>query len=58
MELSEYLRILRKRWWIIALVTLAASLGTSVKIVAEGPDAGEAVGALAKLVEDRFGEGG
>ena len=43
---------------IIALVTLAASLGTSVKIVAEGPDAGEAVGALAKLVEDRFGEGG
>ena len=43
---------------IIALVTLAASLGTSVKIVAEGPDASEAVGALAKLVEDRFGEGG
>jgi phosphotransferase system HPr-like phosphotransfer protein len=29
-----------------------------VKIVAEGPDAEEAVGALAKLVEDRFGEGG
>ena len=43
---------------IIALVTLAASLGTSVKIVAEGPDAEEAVSALAKLVEDRFGEGG
>lgn len=43
---------------IIALVTLAASLGTSVKIVAEGPDAADAVGALAKLVEDRFGEGG
>jgi phosphocarrier protein HPr len=43
---------------IIALVTLAASLGTSVKIVAEGPDAVDAVGALAKLVEDRFGEGG
>jgi len=42
---------------IIALVTLAASLGTSVKIVAEGPDAEDAVGALAKLVEDRFGEG-
>jgi len=42
---------------IIALVTLAASLGTSVKIVAEGPDAADAVGALAKLVEDRFGEG-
>ena len=42
---------------IIALVTLAASLGTKVKIVAEGPDAADAVGALAKLVEDRFGEG-
>jgi phosphocarrier protein len=42
---------------IIALVTLAASLGTSVKIVAEGPDAEAAVGALSKLVEDRFGEG-
>ena len=43
---------------IIALVTLAASLGTSVKIIAEGPDAAEAVSALAKLVDDRFGEGG
>ncbi len=42
---------------IIALVTLAASLGTSVRIVAEGPDAEDAVGALASLVEDRFGEG-
>ena len=43
---------------IIALVTLAASLGTAVRIVAEGPDAEDAVGALARLVEDRFGEGG
>lgn len=42
---------------IIALVTLAASLGTQVKIVADGPDAPEAVGALVALVEDRFGEG-
>lgn len=42
---------------IIALVTLAASIGTQVKIVAEGPDAADAVGALAGLVEDRFGEG-
>jgi phosphocarrier protein HPr len=42
---------------IIALVTLAASLGTKVKIVAEGSDAVDAVGALAQLVEDRFGEG-
>ena len=42
---------------IIALVTLAASLGTQVKIVADGPDATEAVGALVALLEDRFGEG-
>ncbi len=42
---------------IIALVTLAASLGTQIKIVADGPDASEAVGALVALVEDRFGEG-
>jgi phosphocarrier protein len=42
---------------IIALVTLAASLGTQVKVVADGPDATEAVGALVALVEDRFGEG-
>ena len=42
---------------IIALVTLAASLGTKVTIVADGPDASEAVGALVALVEDRFGEG-
>ncbi len=42
---------------IIALVTLAASLGTTLKIVAEGPDAEDAIGALGRLVEDRFGEG-
>jgi phosphocarrier protein len=41
---------------IIALVTLAASLGTSIRIVAEGADAIDAVGALARLVQDRFGE--
>jgi len=29
MELSEYLRILRKRWWIIALVTLATAAAAS-----------------------------
>jgi phosphocarrier protein len=43
---------------IIALVTLAASIGTQIRIVAEGPDAEDAVSALAALVEDRFGEGG
>ncbi len=41
---------------VIALVTLAATKGTSVRIVAEGPDAEQAVAALAELIEDGFGE--
>jgi phosphocarrier protein len=41
---------------IIALVSLAACKGSSVRIVAEGPDAGEAVSALARLVQSGFGE--
>jgi phosphocarrier protein HPr len=41
---------------IIALVTLAAPKGTMVRVVADGPDADEALEALVELVEDRFGE--
>jgi phosphocarrier protein len=41
---------------IIALVSLAASQGTLVRIVAEGPDADEALTALAGLVKSCFGE--
>jgi phosphocarrier protein len=41
---------------IIALVTLAASRGTSVRIVAEGPDAGDAISALSNLIKEGFGE--
>ena len=41
---------------IIAIVTLAAAKGTTVRIVAEGPDASEAVAALEVLVADGFGE--
>lgn len=41
---------------IIALVTLAAPKGTSVRIIADGVDADDAVGALVDLVEGRFGE--
>jgi phosphocarrier protein len=41
---------------IIALVTLAASKGTPVRVTAEGPDAREAVDALVALINDRFGE--
>jgi phosphocarrier protein HPr len=42
---------------IIALVTLAAPAGTSVRVSADGVDADEAVAALAQLIRDRFGEG-
>jgi phosphocarrier protein len=42
---------------IIALVTLAAPVGTSVRVSADGIDADEAVAALAQLISDRFGEG-
>jgi phosphocarrier protein len=41
---------------IIALVTLAASRGTSVRIVAEGRDAPAAVSALSGLIKEGFGE--
>lgn len=41
---------------IIALVTLAAAKGTSLRIVAEGPDAEKAVSALEALVAEGFGE--
>ena len=41
---------------IIAIVTLAAAKGTTVQIVAEGPDAEEAVSALQALIADGFGE--
>ncbi len=42
---------------IIAIVTLAASRGSSVKIRAKGPDAEQAVDALAGLINEGFGEG-
>jgi phosphocarrier protein len=41
---------------IIALVTLAATKGTSVRVSASGPDAQAAVDALCALIQDRFGE--
>jgi len=41
---------------IISLVTLAAPLGTRLRIVAEGSDAEAAVAALAQLVQEKFGE--
>ncbi|MCE9583202.1 MAG: HPr family phosphocarrier protein [Planctomycetes bacterium] len=40
---------------IIELLTLAAAHGTELRIKAEGPDAAEAVDAIQKLIDGRFG---
>jgi phosphocarrier protein HPr len=42
---------------IMGLLTLVAALGVTIGIEAEGPDAAEAVAALAALVDNGFGEG-
>ena len=42
---------------IMGVMMLAAGQGTSVLIEAEGADADQAIGALTKLIADRFGEG-
>jgi phosphocarrier protein len=41
---------------ILGILLLAASQGTFVEVTAEGPDEGEAIDALAALVESGFGE--
>jgi len=41
---------------IMSVMRLAATKGTVLRIVADGEDAEQAVEALAKLVEDGFGE--
>jgi len=41
---------------IMGLMMLAASPGCSIRVTATGPDAHEAVNALADLIADRFGE--
>lgn len=41
---------------IMGLMMLAAAPGCSIEVSASGPDAGEAVAALAALVEGGFGE--
>jgi phosphocarrier protein len=41
---------------IMGLMMLAAGPGTSVTVSASGPDANEAMSALANLVESKFGE--
>lgn len=42
---------------IMGLMMLAAAIGTSVTVQAQGPEASQAVEALAALLADRFGEG-
>lgn len=42
---------------IMGLMMLAAAIGTSITVRATGPEAAEAVEAVAALVADRFGEG-
>jgi phosphocarrier protein len=42
---------------IMGVMMLAAGQGSSVRIEAEGADAEQAIGALAKLIADKFGEG-
>ena len=41
---------------IMQMMMLAATMGTALKIVAEGDDAEKALAALEKLINGRFGE--
>lgn len=43
---------------IMGVMMLAASQGTTIELIADGPDEGEALRQLADLVNDCFGEGG
>ena len=42
---------------IMGLLTLGAGIGKTISISATGPQAAEAVAALARLIETQFGEG-
>lgn len=42
---------------IMSVMMLAASMGTSIELEAEGDDAEAALDALVQLIEDRFDEG-
>ena len=41
---------------IMGLMMLAATQGTTIKLLANGDDAGDAVEEIVHLIEDRFGE--
>ena len=42
---------------IMGILTLGAGIGSTITVVAKGPDARDALKALEALVADRFGEG-
>ncbi len=42
---------------IMQVMMLAASKGTEVELIADGPDEAEAIAALEALINDYFGEG-
>lgn len=42
---------------IMQMMMLAATKGTELEIIAEGPDAEETIAKLKKLVDNKFGEG-
>lgn len=42
---------------IMGILTLGAGIGSTITVVAKGPQASEALKALEALVADRFGEG-
>ncbi len=41
---------------IMGVLMLAADLGSTITICAQGPDAEQAISALVRLVQDKFGE--
>ena len=43
---------------IMGVMMLAAECGSTLQLKAEGPDAAEALDALERLIESKFGEGG
>lgn len=41
---------------IMSLMALAASKGSEIELIIEGPDEQDAMNAIVELIEDRFGE--
>ncbi|MCX7929447.1 MAG: HPr family phosphocarrier protein [Chlorobi bacterium] len=54
LESDDHVRINAKS--IIGVMTLAAAQGTTLKVIASGPDEEEAVHAISEIIESGFGE--